>query len=454
MNTARKILNVIFRIIVFATFGVASVVLYNFVVFYYHLGMYASDYDFTSFYSFSFSSYFTRAVNALHTAGELFYVMAGLTVACVIFSIVCVKCTSVASSIVRTIFMCIMGVIDCCCVIGVQRMNSVVDYFNGKISYSKAYAIVSDMDEEEFAAWIIILSAAALVTAFVYLIFTITSIVSLAKGPVNKAQQIDPQFGYNPNMQYGNPNMQYNNANMQYNNPNTYMYGGQNPYANPNMNNNQGGFANSGTNNSQGMYSNPNAYAGNMYNNYNQTPVYTQQPQAVQPDFNAQNMTAQEPIQPEFNAQEPPVQEPIQPEFNAQEPPVQEPIQPEFNAQETPVQEPVQPDFSAQEAPVQEPAQPEFNVQETPVQEPVQPEFNVQETPVQEQVQPEFNAQATPTQEAPQNYGAPQGYTAPQSYGAPQGYTAPQNYGVPQQPQIIGYDPYTGQPIYNNGNNR
>ncbi len=414
MDTARKILNVIFRIIVFATFGVASVVLYNFVVFYYHLGMYASDYDFTSFYSFSFSSYFTRSVNALHTAGELFYVMAGLTVACVIFSIVCIKCTSVASSIVRTIFMCIMGIIDCCCIMGAQRMNSVVDYFNGKISYSKAYAIVSDMDEEEFAAWIIIISAAALVTAFVYLIFTITSIVSLAKGPVKKAQQIDPQFGYNnPNMQYGNPmQYNYNNPNMQYNNPNTY----------------------------NNMYSNPNAYAGNnMYNNYNQTPVYTQQPQAVQPDFNAHNMTAQEAIQPEFNAQETPVQEPMQPEFNTQETPIQEPVQPEFNTQETPVQEPVQP---------------EFNTQETPVQEPVQPEFNAQETPVQEPVQPEFNAQVTPTQEAPQNYGAPQGYTAPQSYTAPQGYTAPQNYGAPQQPQIIGYDPYTGQPIYNNGNNQ
>lgn len=231
MAKGSRKLNVIFRVIVFATFAAAmaaSILFLNF-------GMIVAEDSFSSFDMFYSEN--NKVISMVIQSCVCYFVMTGLAAAAFIFSIICFKCTSIVASVFRTIIMGLTVVVDAMFVSAVIAAYQVMQYVNGNTDF---YSVImnntminNDTFEEEYMAAIVFM----FLTAAVYFVFSITSIISLAvkPAPKNMGYQQQVMYGQAPNMPYGQaqnmqygqtPNMPYGQApNMQYGQTPNMQYG-------------------------------------------------------------------------------------------------------------------------------------------------------------------------------------------------------------------------------------
>lgn len=258
MSKPVKVINIIFRIMIFATFLIAAAALGTFMLF----SVQVAD------NTYNIYSAPDSVLEMIVLCGNLYLVMTIAALVSAVFSWVAFKTTSVGMAIGRGIAMALTAGYNFIFLRTMMMVRDVMSYYMGSLSYEdvmKYEGAYAGYTSDEFAGQILLAVSAMALTGFVFFILSITSIVALAKKPV----RVNPQVAYNP---YGQGNGMYNNnmnnMNNPYNNqmPNN-MYNGQ-----PNMYNNMNPPYNGQP---SGMYS------GNMGNTYGQ-PVNMQQPNNIQ----------------------------------------------------------------------------------------------------------------------------------------------------------------------------
>lgn len=258
----QKILHTIFRILVFLSFGAAVCEFFLFI----SLGIAAES----SAYSYSSTLAIAKGIC------DVYYVLLILGVLSVVFSLICCKCTEVAATVTRTIFLVLAAGLNFTSFPAYEVIRKFADaYILGDYNSMIREYRYADSDAFETALAFIVLFT--MVSISIYFVLSITSIVALAKKPqvYNNAynqyyQQLYGRGNYNMNNRWnnGNPNM-----NNQWNNGNTNMNNQWNN-GNPNMNNrwnngapNMNSQWNNGTPNMNNQWNNGNPNMNNQWNN-------------------------------------------------------------------------------------------------------------------------------------------------------------------------------------------
>ena len=221
----QKILHTIFRILVFLSFGAAVCEFFLFI----SLGIAAES----SVYSYSSTLAIAKGIC------DVYYVLLILGVLSVVFSLICCKCTAVAATVTRTIFLVLAAGLNFTSFPAYEVIRKFADaYILG--NYSSLIREYRYADSDAFETALVFVVLFTMVSIAIYFVLSITSIVALAKKPpvYNNAynqyyQQLYGRGNYNMNNQWNNgaPNMnnQWNNGNPNMNN--------QWNNGNPNMNN-------------------------------------------------------------------------------------------------------------------------------------------------------------------------------------------------------------------------
>ena len=204
MKQGNRKLNTVFRILVFATFFAALFASVVFLIF----GFRVAD------SSFSMNSMYygnSEEAGMVIQSSIGYFIMTGLAVVSFIFSIICFKCTSAVASIFRTIFIGIMALLDIISISAVITAYQMMRYLSGDTDlYSSLMNNTmlnnSSTFEEKYMMAIIFM----FVTAAVFFVLSITSIVSLVSKPSaqNAGYQQQMPYGQTPNMPYGQPMQQ------------------------------------------------------------------------------------------------------------------------------------------------------------------------------------------------------------------------------------------------------
>lgn len=232
----QKILHTIFRILVFLSFGAAVCEFFLFI----SLGIAAES----SVYSYSSTLAIAKGIC------DVYYVLLLLGVLSVVFSLICCKCTAVAATVTRTIFLVLAAGLNFTSFPAYEVIRKFADaYISG--NYNSMIREYRYADSDAFETALVFVVLFTMVSIAIYFVLSITSIVALAKKPIgyNNAynqyyQQLYGRGNYNMNNQWNNgaPNMnnQWNNGNPnmnnQWNNGNPNMNNQWNNGA-PNMNN-------------------------------------------------------------------------------------------------------------------------------------------------------------------------------------------------------------------------
>lgn len=240
LTKSQKVLHLIFRIIVFATFMSASTAIVTFIAF----GIACED---------SYLSY-ADTLRAGLAACYSYYVLLGIGILSVVFSVICCRCTDVAATVTRTIFMAMAAGLN---FIALATYNYIFRYANAYLDGDilSIYGTYSYGASDAFENGVAIAVLCISFTVIVYFVLSITSIVALAKRPAPFNQ-----YGYQQSP-YARPGM-YNNYPQGY--PNTQGT----PYGQQGYQNMQGMYQNpQGYRNMQGNFRNP--QGGNYQNMYN-----------------------------------------------------------------------------------------------------------------------------------------------------------------------------------------
>lgn len=253
LTKSQKVLHLIFRIIVFITFFSACAAFVTFIAF----GIACED---------SYLSY-ADTLRAGLAACYSYYVLLGLGILSVVFSVICCRCTDVAATVTRTIFMAMAAGLN---FIALATYNYIFRYANAYLDGDilSIYGTYSYGASDAFENGVAIAVLCISFTVIVYFVLSITSIVALAKKPAPFNQ-----YGYQQSP-YARPGM-YNNYPQGYPNMQGMPYGQQ---GYPNM---QGMYQNpQGYRNMQGNFQNP--QGGNYQNMYHPQGGYPN-PQGVHP---------------------------------------------------------------------------------------------------------------------------------------------------------------------------
>ena len=242
LTKVQKVFHTIFRILVFLSLGAAICEFFLFM----SLGIAGES----SAYSYSSTLSIAKGMCSMY------YVLLILGVLTVVFSVICCRCTNVAATVTRTIFLVIAVGFNFTSFPAYQVISGFADaYLSGNYySLIDKYAYV---DSDDFEIALVFAVLFVMISIGIYFVLSITSIVALAKKPQvnNNAynqyyQNLYGRGAYNANGQWNNgntymngqqmnPNMnnQWNNANPQMNPNMNNQWNNANPQMNPNMNN-------------------------------------------------------------------------------------------------------------------------------------------------------------------------------------------------------------------------
>ena len=314
-SKAQKALHITFRVLIFLSFAVTIAVFFSLILV---LALAEGS-----------SGVYTQWMETARMSVYIYYVLLILGVASTVLSVICCKCGSVASVIVRTVFLAAAFGINCTAISLFKNIRFFIKSFaNGQLlelysSYTYEY-----FDSDQFVIAFGLELMALIVVGIIYFVLSITSIVALAKKPSNYNDQYNNPYNNPYGNQYNNPynNGYYNqgygqgmynnmqggmNPNMNHN-PN--MQGGMNqninPNTNPNMNMGQNmnpyvnnGQYNNGTGYNTNPYMNPNGnMQGNPYMNVNGNMNLNGNPNMGA--ANTQDMASEQPLSQEMSQQE------------------------------------------------------------------------------------------------------------------------------------------------------
>ena len=125
----------------------------------------------------------------------LYFVSVALFIVCAVLSFICVKASSVAATVFRDIFVTVVALANVIAVKTVYYVYIASQIMLGKAGLDKIGSLSDGLSSvtEDDAYYIVIIWA---MTVIIYIILSITSIVSLAKKPKQSIYAQQPQVGY------------------------------------------------------------------------------------------------------------------------------------------------------------------------------------------------------------------------------------------------------------------
>ena len=225
LTKSQNVLHVIFRILVFLALGVSVCEFFMFM----SLGIAGSS------STYSYSSTLGIAVAMCN----VYYVLLVLGILTVVFSLICCRCTNVASTVTRTIFLALAAGFN----FTSFPAYTVIRRFAQAYITGNYYSVLREYryaDSDDFETALVFVVLFTMISIAIYFVLSITSIVALAKKPQNYNnaayqqyyQQLYGRGYYNANGQWvnGRPmNNQWNGNNPQMNQG---QWNGNNPQMN------------------------------------------------------------------------------------------------------------------------------------------------------------------------------------------------------------------------------
>jgi len=132
----------------------------------------------------------------------LYFISVALFILCAVLSFICAKASSVAATIFRDIFVTVVALANVIAVKTAYYVYLSSQIMLGKVGFDKIDSLSEGLSSvtEDDAYYIVIIWA---LTVIIYVILSITSIVSLAKKPKQSIYAQQPQAGYGQPVGYG-----------------------------------------------------------------------------------------------------------------------------------------------------------------------------------------------------------------------------------------------------------